>query len=370
MSSRSTIYQVAERCGVSTATVSRVVHGGDGFSPATRERVLAAAERLGWVPSGPARGLASRKTGIVGLLFPDLGASGGAEEESPLYIDEIIRGAERAATAAGGAVLIAATRGAGRELAFSVAGQVDGLVVLARSLPGRDVKTLSRSVPVVVLAKQSGNSGLDYVGVDNRGGMRELVLHLVRVHRFSRLAFVSGPAQSPDSQERFAGFRMALREAGLPDQAHASADGGFTQAGGARATAMLLARRKPPQAMVFANDEMAAGGLGVLRAAGLRVPSDVAVTGFDDIALARHLQPPLTTVRQPMRDLGYEAVQLLHHRLAKPASRRLSLVLPTRVVVRGSCGCPEGKEDGVPEGTARRPAVEVKQASSNRRGHS
>ena len=354
MLTRSTIYEVAERCGVSTATVSRVVHGGAGFSPATRERVLAAAAKLGWLPSGPARGLASRKTGILGLLFPDLGASGGAEEESPLYIDEVIRGAERAATATGRAVLIAATRGAGRELAFSVAGQVDGLVVLARSLPARDVKTLSRSVPVVVLANRSGNSGLDYVGADNRGGMRELVAHLVRVHRFSRLAFVSGPAQSPDSQERFAGFRLALREMGLPDPDHPSADGGFTEAGGARAMRTLLAaRRKPPQAMVFANDEMAAGGLSVLHAAGLQVPADIVVTGFDDIALARHMQPALTTVRQPMRDLGHEAVRLLHRRLAKPASRRLSLILPTQLVVRLSCGCPERKENGAPQGATR-----------------
>jgi LacI family transcriptional regulator len=350
LSARSTIYEVAERCGVSTATVSRVVHGGTGFSRATRERVLAAAAELGWIPSGPARGLASRKTGIVGLLFPDLAASGEAEEESPLYIDEVIRGAERAATAVGRAVLIAATRGAGRDLAFSIAGQVDGFVLLARSLPARDVKTLSRTVPIVVLAKRSGNSGADYVGADNRGGMRELVSHLVRVHRFSRLAFVSGPAHSPDSQERFAGFRTALRAHGLPDPGHVSAEGGFTAAGGARAVRTLLARRRRPQAMVFANDEMAAGGLAVLRAAGLQVPSDIAVTGFDDIALARHLHPPLTTIRQPMRDLGQEAVLLLHRRLTKPSSRRVSLTLPTKLVVRRSCGCSDPKESGAPEG--------------------
>jgi len=132
---RSTIYEVAKRSGVSTATVSRVMAEGKGFSPATRERVQAMAAELGWVPSGPARGLASRRAGVVGLLFPDLGQSGAAEEESPLYVDQVIRGAERAATSVGDAVLIAATRGAsGRQLAFSVAGKADGLVVMARSL--------------------------------------------------------------------------------------------------------------------------------------------------------------------------------------------------------------------------------------------
>ena len=114
MVERSTIYEVARRSGVSTATVSRVMDNGTGFSAATRDRVLAVADELGWVPSGSARGLAKRRTGIVGLLFPDFSDIGEAEEESPLYVDQVIRGAERAAASAGDAVLIAATRGAER----------------------------------------------------------------------------------------------------------------------------------------------------------------------------------------------------------------------------------------------------------------
>jgi LacI family transcriptional regulator len=316
------------------------MHDGIGYSPATRKRVLAAAADMGWVPSGPARGLAFRKTGIVGLLFPDLAAFTESEEESPLYIDQVIRGAERAAAAAGVAVLIAGTREAGRKLARSVVGQVDGLVVLARSLPVRDIQTFARTVPVVVLADRANRSKLDYVGADNRGGMRELTAHLVAEHGFTRLAFVGGPARSPDSQERFAGFRMALRDAGLPVPGQPAADGGFTEAGGARAMRALLASGRPPQAVVFGNDEMAVGGLAELRAAGLRVPSGIAVTGFDDVALSRHVQPSLTTVRQPMRDLGQHAVRLLLSRVAEPASRRQSLVLPTQLVLRRSCGCP------------------------------
>ena len=112
---------------------------GKGFSTATRDRVRATAAELGWVPSGPARGLASKRAGVVGLLFPDLGQSGEAEEESPLYVDQVIRGAERAATSAGDAVMIAATRTAsGRDLAFSVAGKTDGLVVMARKPASED----------------------------------------------------------------------------------------------------------------------------------------------------------------------------------------------------------------------------------------
>src|ERR1700739_4206987 len=171
MPDRLTIYEVAQRSGVSTATVSRVMADGKGFSAATRDRVLAIAAELGWVPSGPARGLASRRSGIVGLLFPDLGRSGDAEQESPLYVDQVIRGAERAATAVGDAVLIAATQSAsGRELAFSVAGKVDGLVVMARSLADEDITAIARSVPVVMLANCQVASGAHAAGRSSAAG--------------------------------------------------------------------------------------------------------------------------------------------------------------------------------------------------------
>jgi LacI family transcriptional regulator len=340
VSARPTIYQVARRSGVSTATVSRVMHDSPGFSIPTRDRVLAAAADLGWVPSGPARGLASRRAGIVGVLFPDLGESGDAEEESSLFVDEVIRGAERAATAVGDALLIAATRGAsGRKLAYSVAGKVDGLVVMARSLAERDVQAIARSVPVVVFANRPVRGNIDSIGADNRGGMKDIVGHLVQVHACSDLVFVGGPARSPDSVERFAGFRDALRDAGLPDRKSPDVEGGFTEAGGARAVRALLADRPPPHAVVCGNDEMAIGALAVLRAAKFRVPSQVAVTGFDDIALAHHLRSPLTTVHQPMRDLGEQAVRMLLDRVNDPTAPRRSEVLPTQLVVRGSCGC-------------------------------
>jgi LacI family transcriptional regulator len=337
---RSTIYEVARRSGVSTATVSRVMADGKGFSAATRDRVLASAVELGWVPSAPARGLASRRAGIVGLLFPDLGRSGEAEEESPLYVDQVIRGAERAATAAGDAVLIAATQSAsGRELAFSVAGKVDGMVVMARSLSDGDIAAISRSLPVVMLANSGVRDGLDFVGSDNRGGSMEMTAHLIAAHGYSDLAFLGGPAESPDSQERFAGFCEAMRQGGLQAPGEPAATGGFTEAGGQLAVRAMLAERRPPRAIVCGNDEMAIGALIALRAAKLRVPADVAVTGFDDIAATRHIRPALSTVHQPMHELGERSVQLLLDRLSGPAAPAQSMILPTQVVIRGSCGC-------------------------------
>jgi LacI family transcriptional regulator len=340
MADRSTIYEVARRSGVSTATVSRVMADGKGFSAATRERVRATAAELGWVPSWPARSLASRRTRIVGLLFPDLGQSGDTEDNSPLYVDQVIRGAERAATSVGDAVLIAATRTAsGRELAFTVAGKTDGLVVMARSLPESDIAALIRSVPVVVLANGYVRGGLDCVGADNRRGCRTITSHLIRVHACNDLEFLAGPPDSPDSDERFAGFCEALRQADLPAPDSPAATGGFTEAGGRQAVAALLAAGRRPRAIVCGNDEMAIGALTALRASRLRVPADVAVTGFDDIAAARHMRPALTTVRQPMRELGEQSVRMLLARISDPAAPPQSVVLQTEVVIRRSCGC-------------------------------
>jgi LacI family transcriptional regulator len=355
---RSTIYEVASRSGVSTATVSRAMHGGVGMSPTTRDRVLAVATELGWVPDGRARGLATRRAGIVGVLFHDLDGSGEAEEESPLYVDEVIRGAERAATSVGDAVLIAATRGrTGRELAFSVAAKVDGLVVLARSLAKRDVLALARSIPIVTIGTRARSNEFDDVSVDNRGAMRTIVDHLVVDHGYTDLVFVGGPSRSPDSMERFAGYRESLRSHGLAAATSPDAEGGFTEIGGSRALTELLLNRKPPQAIVCGNDEMAIGAVGVLRRARLRVPSDVAVTGFDDIASSRHIRPALTTVHQPMRDVGEQAVRMLLDRVGQPESRRRAVVLPTTTKVRHSCGCgvrtPSGRPVGKPRSSAR-----------------
>ena len=342
MNDKATIYEVARMSGFSTATVSRVMHNGTGFSQATRATVLEAAAQLGWVPNHSARSLARRRSGIVGLLFSDFASDDSAlESESPLYVDQVIRGAERAATLAGDAILIAATRGRdGLQLARSLVGKVDGLVVLAGSLAPRDLADIAQRVPVVLMATHTAPGGLDFVGADNRGGVRAATEHLLETHHVRDLAFVAGPARSPDSKERFVGFARALAGAGLAAPKTAEMHGAFTEAGGARAVEELLAARPtPPGAIVFGNDEMAIGGLGVLRRHRLRVPGDVAVIGFDDIATGRHVRPTLTTVRQPMRDIGETAVRTLLDRLADPSAPRHTAVLPTELVLRTSCGC-------------------------------
>lgn len=293
------------------------------------------------MPNGTAKALASSRSGILGLLFHDLDPGGDAADvdDSPLYLDRVLRGAESAATAAGNALLIAATRGrTGRDLAYSIAGKVDGLVVFAQSLPTSDQAALARTVPIVTVG---GSKGTDDVSVDNRTGMRELVRHLLQVHGLRRFVFIGGPPRSPDAMSRFAGYRDALREAGLPVTAKPDAGGSFTESGGESAAERLLASPagEAAQAIVCANDEMAIGARNVLAGRGIRIGTDVAVTGFDNIAAARHTSPPLTTVNQPMRRVGREAVELLLRRLREPQNPPHRVQLPTDPVIRRSCGC-------------------------------
>ncbi|MEU2680914.1 LacI family DNA-binding transcriptional regulator [Streptomyces sp. NPDC007107] len=346
-----TVYDVAERSGVSIATVSRVYRNPDSVRAATRERVLEAARELGYVPSGNARGLASRTTGVLGLCFPDYAdpeaeadaeTDGGADDAAMLYSDQIIRGMERAARRHGYALLIAASLQGGPEsLVAKVAGRVDGFAVLAQTVPTEDLDVISRRLPVVMLAGPREIDHLDHIVVANAAGERELARHLIEDHGLRRLAFVGGDPESPDAEARFRGFRDACRDAGLPvPDAPDLRTGMMTRAEGARAAEALLDRgAERPEAMVFANDQMAVGALRALERRGVRVPEDVAVTGFDGIPLSRIVRPSLTTVRQPIRQLGEQAVELLVQRLADPSRDPVSLELPVALARRASCGC-------------------------------
>lgn len=342
------MYDVADRAGVSIATVSRVYRSPGSVRGETRDRVLQAARALGYVPSGSARGLASRSTGVLGLCFPDY-ADPDAEDspangdEEMLYSDEIIRGMERAARRKGYALLIAASLAGGPEnLVAEVAGRVDGFAVLARTVPTESLEVISRRLPVVMLAGPREIDHLDHIEVANHDGQRELTRHLIEDHGYRRLAFVGGEAVSPDAEARFRGYREACEAAGIATPGEPDVRAEMTQAEGRRAAQALLDRPgEPPRAILLANDQMAVGALHALEERGVRVPDDIAVTGFDGIPLGRLVRPALTTVRQPMRRLGEEAVELLVQRLADPKREPVSMVLPVAVTRRASCGCPD-----------------------------
>jgi LacI family transcriptional regulator len=344
-----TVYDVAERAQVSIATVSRVYRNPDTVRAQTRERVLAVARELGYVPSGNARGLASRTTGVLGLCFPDYSdpevdnpADESDDPEHMLYADEITRGMERAARRHGYALLIAASLAGGPEsLVAKVAGRVDGFAVLSRTVPTEDLEIISRRLPIVMIAGPREIDHLDHLQVANDKGEYELTRHLITDHGLTRLAFIGGGNDSPDATARFRGFRRALKEASLPVPDEPAARGNLTQADGRAAADRLLdSSGGAPQALVCANDQMAIGTLQTLERRGIRVPQDMAVVGFDGIPLGRVVRPSLTTVSQPMRRLGETAVDLLVERLQEPDREPRSVVLPVAQTLRASCGCP------------------------------
>ena len=359
-----TVYDVAERSQVSIATVSRVLRSPDAVREQTRERVLEAVRFLGYVPSGNARALAARRTNVIGLFFPghdDLDAADVVEpsasgdvpvvvddgfvgqETENLYFDEVLRGAEIEAWRRGFALMVAAGRGASREaLVNDIAGRVDGLAVLARTVSDDLLAHVARRIPVVVLAGSERDDGFDHVSASNGPGMRTLAGHVIEKHGVREPIYVAGPIDSPDDTERREGFREALRAAGIAEHDLIAERGDFTREGGRAAAERLVAggaltAGSGRRAIVCSNDQTALGVLDVLEARGIRVPDDVLVTGFDGIAAAAHSRPRLTTVHQPMVELGRAAVHAITARLDDPTLKPQSLTLPVRVVLRDSC---------------------------------
>ncbi len=346
------VYEVARLAGVSTATVSRVLAGHERVLPGTRDKVLTAVTELGYVPSGAARDLAARRTGVLGLCFPDLAED---ESDAAYWYDEVIRGMERAARRSGYAVLIAAShyRDDGG-LVLSIAGRCDGLVVLARTAPLEMIEHVAARIPVVLLATRggpdsgSGDRAIDYLTVANETGAYQVTSHLADAHGYTDICFIGGPPDSPDSASRHDGFRRATTGFGRQPADVPAYHGDFTTAGGRRVAERIIGTRRVPRALVCANDQMAIGAMAALQDAGLNVPGDVAITGFDGIQLGRHLRPSLTTVVQPMAALGDAAVTMLKDRIGGAELPQRTVELPVRLEPRGSCGCPE--EEGGRQG--------------------
>jgi LacI family transcriptional regulator len=344
-----TLYDVASRAGVSTATVSRVVHGLDRVRDDTRARVLAVIDELGYVPDGAAQSLSRRHKDVIGLVCLERRAPKEQyhlESMSLLFYDEIVRGVESQIRHLNWSLLITYLEDNGApdlHRLLSLSGKVDGLLIGEGIVPSAFLARLAERLPVVVVAGNPRERAADVVAADNRSGAAALTTHLIEAHGRRRFYYVDGPATAPDAQERRQGLMHVLR--GHPEcQLVGSSHGQFFIASGEEAGRALLAmdRAGLPDAVVCANDQMAIGMLQTLTASGVRVPGDVAVVGFDDIFPASLCDPPLTTIHQPMRLLGERACTRLLDRIAKPGMRHKLELLPTELVLRSSCGCPPG----------------------------
>jgi len=342
-----TLYDVARLAGVSTATVSRVVHGLDRVADSTRARVRDVIDQLGYVPDGAAQSLSRRQKHIIGLVGVERLAAHQYDIESMslLFYDEILRGVEQRIRYHNWSLLITYLREDSNEdlrRLQSLSGKVDGLLIGEGIVPSDELRRLAGRLPVVVVAGDPAEEAADVVTADNRSGSAALVRHLVEVHGRRRIFHVDGPPTAPDAKER----RLALNEV---IQAHhgvalvGSTSGRFSVQSGEEAGEKLLADRAAlPDAIVCANDQMAIGMLQALARGGVRVPEDVSVTGFDDIYPGSLYEPSLTTVHQPMRLLGERACARLLDRIAQPDLAPQVELLPTDLVLRKSCGCPPG----------------------------
>ncbi|MBK6469792.1 MAG: LacI family DNA-binding transcriptional regulator [Betaproteobacteria bacterium] len=324
-----TIRDVARAAGVSVATVSRALNGATNVLPETRQRIEDAARALRFTPSGAARSLITRRTDTIGALLPDLHGE---------YFSELIRGIDQAARARGLHLLVSSSHGNADEAAAALRamnGRVDGLLVMSPHADADFLRhNLPGSLPAVLL-----NSGIDLEDhasfvIDNLGGATTMTRHLVASGR-QRVAFITGAQGNDEAAQRLAGYRAGLK----PGMREMVFDGDFSEEAGWAAGRRIANHKPRPDAVFAANDMMAVGCMAALHEAGLRVPDDIAVVGFDDIPIARYVTPALTTIRVPIAALGAAALDALVKAVEAPATQAThTVVTPVELVVRRSCG--------------------------------
>ncbi|MEU3266675.1 LacI family DNA-binding transcriptional regulator [Streptomyces bacillaris] len=332
---RPTLEEVAARAGVGRGTASRVINGSPRVSEATREAVEAAVAELGYVPNRAARALAGNRTDAIALVVPEPETRFFAEP----YFSAIVRGVG-AALADTEMQLLLTLAGNDRErrrlAQYLTAHRVDGVLLVAVHADDPLPELLEQlGMPCVISGARHAAEPLASVDSDNFEGARAAVEHLVSRGR-RRVATITGRLEVYGAQRRLDGYRAALATAGLPPDERLIAPADFTEEGGARAMRELLARRPDLDAVFAASDVMAAGARQVLREAGRRIPEDVALIGFDDSVVARHMHPPLTSVRQPIEEMGRRMAELLLEEIAGRSGERPTVVLPTELVVRDS----------------------------------
>ncbi len=329
MASSVTIRDVARVAKVSVATVSRALNGHDNVTEAVRRRVLAVAHELRYSPHHAARSLSSRRTHTIGVVLPDLHGE---------FFSELMRGIDQVARERGLHLLVSSYHGHPEEQASALRamrGRVDGLLVM--SPHAGDLGFLSENLaalPAVLINSQPADADQIAFGIDNYGGARAMVEHLLAVgHR--RIAFIAGPENNFDAHERLRGYRDALQAAGAGEPWVVPGD--FGEASGHAAGQALLAGGEWPQAVFAANDMMALGCLFAFNQAGVRVPQEIALAGFDDIPLARYVMPSLTTMRVNIAELGAHAMRvLLDLRDGEDVHDRLAPLVPQLIVRESS----------------------------------
>ncbi|NPV87814.1 MAG: LacI family DNA-binding transcriptional regulator [Anaerolineae bacterium] len=333
-----TILDVANASGVSFGTVSRVINNDIHVKPETRQRVLDAMRRLGFVANRQAQSLAGGKTNLIGLLVPDLGTG---------YIGEIIRGIDAELGLMGLDLITYTTHRTASKEANYVAnlarGMVDGLLLVLPRHPADYIETLTqRGFPFVLIDHQGTGENCPAVGATNWQGAYTATEYLIKLGH-QRIGFITGWMDLGCAQDRLKGYRSALRTYHIPEAPDLVYEGTFSQPDGYAGASALLDLPNPPTAIFASNDVMAMGVMDAVRNRGLRIPDDISVVGFDNIAQSAMVYPPLTTVQQPLEQMGRVATQMLLGILKDPEKEAGRIELPTELIVRGSTAPPKDR---------------------------
>ncbi|MGG4405544.1 catabolite control protein A [Geobacillus stearothermophilus] len=325
-----TIYDVAREANVSMATVSRVVNGNPNVKPSTRKKVLEAIERLGYRPNAVARGLASKKTTTVGVIIPDI---------SNIFFAELARGIEDIATMYKYNIILSnSDQNKEKELHLLntlLAKQVDGLLFMGGTITEEHVAEFQKSSVPIVLAATVGPEEIPSVNIDYEQATFEAVTYLLEKGN-RRVAYVTGPTDDPINQRKLAGYRRALEERGVPYDEELVVEGDNSYDSGLEAYEKIAELAERPTAVFAGTDEMALGIIHSAQDYHVRVPEEVEVVGFDNTRLATMVRPRLTTVVQPMYDIGAVAMRLLTKYMNKEKVDNHIVVLPHRLEVRES----------------------------------
>lgn len=337
---RATIKEVAAEAGVSAMTVSRVINETGPVAEETTERVLAAISALNYIPHRGARALALQKTNTVGLIFPEI---------NDLFFFQLMRGIQLTLMPHGYDLLLYSTaRPQGTNVLNLPLGQhnTDGLIIFTNSLDETALQRLHSSHFPMVLLHRTPPPGVDIpsVSFENKDGAVKMVQHLLRCgHR--RIAFLAGAADNEDSFWREAGYREALAAAGIPFDPLLLGVARFEEETAVSVVTSWLKEKRPIDAIFAADDVSARGAIRAVQMAGLAVPNDIAIVGFDDALLSQYTDPPLTTVKAPIEEAGRAAAQQLLRLINMDAADTLTL-LPTELVIRQSCGWQAAQANG------------------------
>jgi LacI family transcriptional regulator len=343
-----TVQDVARHAGVSVATVSYVLNGTRFVSAGLRERVLAAVRELHYEPNAAARTLRSNRSHTLGLILPDL--------RNPFFT-ETVRGVEDMAEARGYTVLLANSdedpRREATHLRVLRAKHVDGLILAPAGGPYQELQQLvDTGFPLVLLDRDLARLGAPVVMLDNEAAARAAVDHLIRLGH-QRIGMISGRPPISSTVDRQRGYRRALDAAGLSFDQQLVAMGGSTIEGGVAAAGTLLELPSPPTAIFAANNLMTIGAVMAIERHGLSIPGDIALVGFDDFPWADVFRPRLTTVAQPLYELGRAAAELVLKQLSGADRRPRRVLFPGTLVVRDSSGAQEWLRAPIRRGRAR-----------------